>query len=237
MTLYDTPGINEIKEAKQYQRELATEAWDAVAEADMALVVLDAAKRLAGPELFMLHKANEVAQANPALRLVLILNKVDLVEPKAKLLELLSRVSPLAPFTDCFMISALTGDGVADVENYLFNNAVAREWEHDAEASTDMSEQEVAQELVREVLFQRLNEEIPYAVEQEVMAWEVLRNGSIRLDIKLVVRREQHRIIILGSENATLHAMIKQAEFKLRQQFKRPVHVYFRVHVNESKSH
>jgi GTP-binding protein Era len=237
VTLYDTPGINEIKEAKQYQRELATEAWDAVADADMALVVIDAAKRLSGPELFMLHKVNELSQANPALRLILVLNKVDLVDPKGKLLDLLQRISPLAPFTDCFMISALTGDGVADVENYLFNNAVAREWEHDSEATTDLTEQEVAMELVREVLFQRLNQEIPYAVEQEVAEWQVLRNGSLRVDFKLTVRRQAHRVVLLGTDHATLNGMIQQAEFKLRNQFKRPVHVYFRINVNESQSH
>ncbi len=48
--------------------------------------------------------------------LVLVLNKVDLVEPKTRLLTLTERLCKLAPFKDVFMVSALTGDGMNDVQ-------------------------------------------------------------------------------------------------------------------------
>ncbi len=284
--LYDTPGINEIHTAKQYQRELATEAWDAVADADVALVVIDAAKRIGGPELFLLSKVKETLRENPNLRAVLVLNKVDVVEPKTRLLDLTERLSVLVDFTDCFMISAASGDGVADLEvgqfmkfthsphltlvciviailrlvlilvrvvpitlfhhslslslsfspsflplqNYLFMNSVPREWEFDSTDRTDRTELEQASEIVREAIYQRLNKELPYQVRQETVSWVVLRNGSLRLDQRLLVLRQQHREILSG---AALKAITARAQQDLEATFKRKVHLYLRVQVRD----
>jgi len=226
ITLYDTPGINEIYTAKQYQRELSTAAWDAVGDADFVFVIVDAAKHLGGPELFLIAKCKQVVEENPNVRLVLVLNKVDLVEPKYKLLNLLSRLELLAPWTDCFMVSASTGDGMADVENYMFMNAVPRDWEHAADVPTDRTEVEQASEIIRGCVYRRLHKEIPYAVAQETIEWSVLRDGSLRLDQRLLVEKESHRKIIAGK---ALRQITKAAQMELAKAFNRKVHLYLRV--------
>jgi GTP-binding protein Era len=232
VTLFDTPGINEIHEAKRYQRDLATAAWDAVADADLALVVMDAAKHMAGPELFLLHKCKQVAEMNPNMKWALVLNKVDLVEPKDSLITYLNRTLALMPFDDCFMISAVTGDGVADIENYLFNTAVPREWEHDSETRTDVSDIEHATEIIREVIYNRMNKEIPYAVQQQNVGWELLRNGDIRIDQRVIVRRQAHKEILVGMNGKTLRSITQTAAMNLENAFARKVHLYLRVNVN-----
>jgi len=236
VVLFDTPGINEIHAAKNYQRDLATEAWDAVGDADLVLVVMDAAKRIGGPELFLLHKCKEVSESNPNIKWVLVLNKVDLVEPKEELVTYLNRTLALFPqIQDCFMISSLTGDGVADIENYLFNSAIPREWEHEEETRTDQTEVQHATEIIREALYNRLNQEIPYAVQQQNIAFEVLRNGDLRIDQRIVVRKEQHKEILTGLNGKALRSIIQTATVNLQNAFGRKVHLYMRVNVNQNQ--
>lgn len=67
----------------------------------------------------MLARLKQVLEENPELRTVLVLNKVDLVPIKQRLLLLVDRLNALVPFTDVFMISASDGDGVADLEVHL----------------------------------------------------------------------------------------------------------------------
>ncbi len=236
LTLFDTPGINEINSAKGYQRELATEAWSVVGDCDMAIVVIDAAKKLGGPELFLLHKLREVSDYNPHLRLLLVLNKVDLVEPKGKLIAYVDRITPLCPITDTFMISALDGMGVAELENYLFVNAVPREWEFERDDVTDVNEIAQATEIIRQEVYQRLHQEIPYIVEQENLGWEVLKNGAIRIDQRLYVRRESHRQIIVGLGGAALSHITARAVRQMESVFKRKVHLYLKVSINSSNN-
>jgi GTP-binding protein Era len=232
LTLYDTPGINEIHDAKQFQRDLATEAWDSVGDADIALVVLDAAKRIGGPELFLLHKCSDVKTASPHLRWILVLNKVDLVDPKDKLLDLLYRVQTLLPFDDCFMVSGLDGDGMADLEHYIYQQAVPREWEHERDEKTDQTDVQLAGELIRETLYHRLNKEIPYTVQQENVDWLMLKNGQLRIDQRLIVRRDQHKRILVGSNGAALRAITSAAQERLQVAFRRPISLNLRVSVS-----
>ena len=319
--------LNGIPIHRQYERELATEAWDAVADADYALVMLDAAKPVGGPELFLLSKVKAVQEGNPNLRLILVLNKVraremgsansllrlleswvrcscsrlthlrlfdpsssaqhtqvDLVEPKERLLVLVERVSALVKLTDVFMVSSSSGDGVGDLEvsrthahahahthslgragrgqgvdapwlaptrmnlvphllassyhltflspfstllqNYLFMNAHPREWEYDQEERTDASELEQASEIVREAIYNRMHKEIPYAVGQETVQWMLLRNGSLRLDQRLLVERETHKGLLV----AAVKQITAAAQLNLEAAFKRKVHLYLRIH-------
>jgi len=92
---------------------MATTAWSGANDADIAAVVIDAKRGLDEEADAILERLSTVARAK-----LLLMNKVDLVE-KPALLEIAKAANARASFATTFMISALTGDGVADVKTLV----------------------------------------------------------------------------------------------------------------------
>src|SRR5262249_26096100 len=107
----DTPGI--FAPRRRLDRAMVTSAWGSAQDADIVGLLIDARKGLDAEAEAILSKLADVKQPK-----LLILNKIDLVE-KQDLLGLARRANDRAAFTDTFMISALTGDGVADLRTWL----------------------------------------------------------------------------------------------------------------------
>lgn len=99
-------------------------------------------------------------------QLVLAMNKTDLVHPKEKLKPKTLEVNALAAFKQVFFTSARSGDGVDVLEEYVLDSAVPRPWLfEDPTQRTEMSDRELGEEIMREKIFRRLNQEIPYTVD------------------------------------------------------------------------
>ena len=109
--LVDTPGIFQPK--RRLDRAMFASAWDRAGDADLVAVVIDAARGLDRTIDPLLKHLSEVRRPTIA-----VLNKVDLVA-KPDLLRLITELSALREFERVFMVSALTGDGIADLKAYL----------------------------------------------------------------------------------------------------------------------
>ena len=109
--LVDTPGIFAPK--RRLERAMVAAAWAGAADADQVVVLIDAARGLD-------EEAQRIVDGlkSAGRRAVLALNKVDLVDAR-KLLPLTERLSKEGIFDAVFMISALSGDGVADLKRHL----------------------------------------------------------------------------------------------------------------------
>jgi GTPase len=109
--LVDTPGIFQPK--RRLDRAMFASAWDRAGDADIVVLVIDAVRGL-DPSLDVLLKhLPEVRRP-----VVAVLNKIDQVS-KPELLRLATEISAFRSFDRIFMLSALTGDGVADLKTYL----------------------------------------------------------------------------------------------------------------------
>src|SRR5215831_12045474 len=111
----DTPGIFPPK--RRLDRAMVASAWSGVDDADIAAVLIDAHRSLGNEEDAMLERLAAVARTK-----ILLINKVDLVE-KPALLEIARAANARVRFATTFMISALTGNGVADVKRWLAEHA------------------------------------------------------------------------------------------------------------------
>jgi GTP-binding protein Era len=95
-------------------------------------------------------------------------NKVDLVEPKTRLKAIADTIDERLgdDYESLFYISALTGDGFSQVQSFLFDAAQPRDWEFSSDTFSVMSPLEQVRERVREKIFQRVNQEVPYGLQQ-----------------------------------------------------------------------
>ncbi len=164
----DTPGIFAPK--RRLDRAMVTTAWGGAADADVLALLIDAKQGITDEDRAILEKL----AGFPAKReRLLILNKVDLVK-RDTLLALAKEANEAGRFARTFMISALTGDGVSDLLDYLAAAMPEGPFLYPEDQMTDLPLRFLAAEITREKLTLRLHDELPYRVDG--------RNGKVDRD-------------------------------------------------------
>jgi GTP-binding protein Era len=226
IVLVDTPGI--FRPKRRLDRAMVETAWTEAREADMAVLVLDAARGMDDVAEPIFLQASELK-----IPLVLALNKVDKIE-KAKLLALASEASKRLPPEQLFMVSALSGDGVEDLKNYLASRMPPGPWLFPEDQIVDAPLRQWAAEMTREKMFLRLHEEIPYSSTVETTDWKQLKDGSIRIEQTIFVERESQRKIVLGAKGQTIKQISMEARREIAEGVETPVHLFLFVKVREN---
>jgi GTPase len=221
----DTPGI--FAPRRRLDRAMVTSAWSGAHDADLVGVLIDAHKGLDEEAQAILDKLAEVRQPK-----VLILNKIDVVQ-KETLLTLAQSANDKARFEHTFMISAKTGDGVADLKAWLAAHVATGPWLYPADQMSDAPLRHLAAEITREKLFERLHQELPYHSTVETEQWKELRKGDIRIEQTIYVERESQRKIVLGKGGQTIKAIGEAARKEIAGLVEAKVHLFLFVKVRE----
>ena len=221
----DTPGI--FAPRRRLDRAMVTSAWGGAQDADVVALLVDARKGLDEEAETILERLTEVRQPK-----LLLLNKVDVVE-REKLLGLAKAANDKITFAATFMVSALTGDGVDDVKRYLAEQMPSGPWLYPPDQMSDAPLRQLAAEITREKLFQRLHQELPYQSTVETESWKDLRDGSVRIEQTIYVERESQRKIVLGKAGATIKAIGAEARKEIAEVAEKPVHLFLFVKVRE----
>ena len=226
IVLVDTPGI--FRPKRRLDRAMVETAWTEAREADVAVIVVDAARGLDDVAEPIFQQASELK-----IPLVLALNKVDKIE-KAKLLALAEEASKRLTLEQLFMVSALSGDGVGDLKDYLANRMPPGPWLFPEDQIADAPLRQWAAEVTREKMFLRLHEEIPYSSTVETTGWKQLKNGSIRIDQTIFVERESQRKIVLGAKGQAIKHISMEARREITEGIETPVHLFLFVKVRQN---
>ena len=221
----DTPGIFSPK--RRLDRAMVTSAWSGAHDADLVGVLIDARKGLDEEAEAILARLTEVRQPK-----VLLLNKIDVV-PKENLLTLTQAANAKAAFEATFMISALTGDGVADLKAWLAAHVPPGPFLYPSDQMSDAPLRQLAAEITREKLFERLHQELPYHSTVETETWKELRNGAVRIEQTIYVERESQRKIVLGKGGQTIKAIGEAARKEIAGLVEGKVHLFLFVKVRE----
>jgi GTP-binding protein Era len=221
----DTPGIFAPK--RRLDRAMVTTAWNGAHEADLVGVLIDARKGIDEEAEALLARLAEVKPAK-----ILILNKIDLV-PRDTLLLLTKIANEKAKFESTFMISALSGDGVADLKRVLGDRMPESPWLYPPDQMSDAPLRQLAAEITREKLFERLHQELPYHSTVETESWKELRGGEIRVEQTIYVERESQRKIVIGKGGQTLKSIGESSRREITDIVEHKVHLFLFVKVRE----
>ena len=227
----DTPGIFQPK--KRLERAMVAAAWSGAADAEVILLVVDAAK--AGKHADADADSDRIVADIKASgrKALLALNKVDAVSDKNKILALTARMSATEAFDEIFMISALTGDGLDRLRDHLAQLMPSGPWLFPEDEVSDMPARLLASEITREKLFLNLREELPYSCAVETERWEETDDGSARIDQVIYVSRESHRPIVLGNGGQRIKSIGASSRSELEELLGRRIHLFLHVKVNE----
>jgi GTP-binding protein Era len=221
----DTPGI--FAPRRRLDRAMVTTAWTGAHDADVVAVLIDAKAGLNDEAEAILKKLDEVRKPK-----VLILNKVDLVE-KAKLLALAQTANERGKFDATFMVSALSGSGVADVRKWLAEHVPAGPWHYPEDEVSDAPLRQLAAEITREKLYLKLHQELPYQSTVETETWTERKDGSVRIEQTIYVERESQKQIVLGKSGQSIKAIGEASRRELAGIIEKPVHLFLFVKVRE----
>ncbi len=142
------------------------------------------------------------------------------------------------------MISALKGDGTADLKHMLAERMPASPWLYPPDQMSDAPMRQLAAEITREKLFERLHQELPYHSTVETESWKELRNGEVRVEQTIyveresqrkivIVERESQRKIVIGKGGQTLKSIGESARREITDIVEHKVHLFLFVKVRE----
>jgi GTP-binding protein Era len=221
--LLDTPGI--FAPRRRLDRAMVAAAWGGASGADLIALVVDAKTGFSERIEDMLDRLK--GRREPK---ILILNKVD-VTPKESLLTLASRLGERLEFESIFMVSATTGDGMADLKTALAERMPPGPWHFPADQVSDATERVLAAEVTREQLYHQLHAELPYASAVETEQYEERKDGSVAIHQQILVARPTQRAIVLGKGGARIRALGEAARTELAELLGRKVHLFLHVKV------
>ncbi len=221
----DTPGI--FAPRRRLDRAMVGSAWGSTHDADIVALLIDARKGVQDDEDAILRGLADIRAAK-----VLVLNKIDLVE-KPKLLALTQSLNERAAFAGTFMLSARSGDGVADLKSWFAGHVPTGPWLYPEDQISDAPLRQLAAEITREKLYLRLHQELPYQSTVETEVWKELKDGSVRIEQTIYVERESQRKIVLGKGGQTIKAIGAAARTDIAAAIEQPVHLFLFVKVRE----
>jgi GTPase len=222
----DTPGI--FRPKRRLDRAMVETAWGGARDADLVAVLIDAARGLSEDAQALLGKLGEVRQPK-----ILLLNKIDTVKPE-QLLALTAEANNLATFVQTFMISALTGDGLDDLSQYLGEAVPPGPFLYPEDDVSDVPLRQLAAEITRENIFRRLHQELPYASTVETESWKEQKDGSVRIEQNIFVERNSQKKIVVGKSGQTIKAISMAARKEIAEIVEKPVHLFLFVKVREN---
>lgn len=228
----DTPGIFEPK--RRLDRAMVASAWGSAADADITMLMVDA-ERGVDPDtkriLDGLEKRKKERPKSPAP--ILCINKIDSVA-KERLLVIVQELAERDLFSDTFMISALTGDGVSDVLDVFAERMTPGPWLYPEDQMSDMPSRLLAAEITREKLFLQLHQELPYAATVETETWTQEDDGAIRIEQVIFVQRDSQKAIVLGKKGSRIKELGSASRKELEYLFECRVHLFLFVKVRDA---
>ncbi|MDG2187458.1 MAG: GTPase Era [Hyphomicrobiales bacterium] len=222
----DTPGI--FKPKKLRERPLVREAWKSLDQANVIIFVLDATKEISDVSLALL---DEVSNSN--IELIVVLNKIDLVD-KEELLSLIDKIKVNNAVHNIFLISALKYDGVLKLLDDVIKKIPYGEWIYPKEMSTNISDMAIAEEFTREKIYQYVHKEIPYSIIIDTENWIEKSKNVIQVHQNIYVTNNNHKKIILGKDGEKIKQISIESRLDIEQYLNKKVHLYLYIKLRKN---
>ncbi|MGQ3040938.1 MAG: GTPase Era [Brevundimonas sp.] len=238
IVLVDTPGI--FSPRRRLDRAMVASAWGGADDADVVVHLIDAASHIASEGKDGTAADRRSAEDTQTIisslkeagkQVILALNKIDGMR-RDTLLALSHSLFETGVYSEVYMISALSGDGVDDLGQRLAAAMPAGPWLYPEDQSADVPMRVLAAEITREKVYLRVHEELPYSAAVETTSFEDKPDGSARIEQTIYVERESQRPIVLGKGGQTLKWIGQKAREELTELMDRPVHLFLTVKVD-----
>ncbi len=154
---------------------------------------------------------------------ILIMNKIDLVENKRKLKTLQEELEDLGAFDKVFHVSCETGFGIDNLKNYLEREALRRPWKFHSDISSNQTDVDKAEQMIKQIIYNRFYKEIPYDVIGYVTSWVPMSNGQIKINFNIEVKYDVQISMVIGKDSKIIRELREELDKQLAIQLQMPV--------------
>ncbi|WP_242915177.1 GTPase Era [Brevundimonas pishanensis] len=238
IVLVDTPGV--FNPRRRLDRAMVASAWAGAEDADVVVHLVDAQAHLGAQSRDGTPADRKSAEDTETIiknlnkmgqKVILALNKIDGMR-RDTLLALSHKLFETGAYSEVFMISAESGDGVDDLKARLASAMPQGPWLYPEDQAADVPARVLAAEITREKVYLRVHEELPYSAAVETTSFEDRPDGSARIEQTIYVERESQRPIVLGKGGQTLKWIGQKSREELEVLFDRKIHLFVTVKVD-----
>ncbi|MDH5299309.1 MAG: GTPase Era [Desulfobulbaceae bacterium] len=202
--ILDTPGLHHAR--SPLNLGMVKVALDTLPEVDAILFMIDVSMTLPKPETTTLHYLKGTDK--PVL---LVINKIDTVD-KEKILPIINAYRDLFPFTALIPISARGRDGIDHLLAEILTLLPVGPRLYPEDIPTDVTERFIVGEIIREKIFLRTNQEVPYSTAVTVDSFQEDEDGErVEIHATIVVEKDSQKGIIIGRNGSMLREIGKAA--------------------------
>ncbi len=226
----DTPGMHKPK--NKLSAHMVKTISDAVSDGEIILLVADCTKKISDNEISLIKsfKAGK-------MKVLLLLNKIDLLENKSSIMEKIDEYSALYDFNEILPISVIEKDGTDKLVEILESYTVEGPHYFPDDTVTDQPERVLMSEMIREKALFNLNDEVPHgiAVTIEQLNERTDRSRADILDVTAVIycERDSHKGIVIGKGGSMLKKIGSESRAELEGFFRIKVNLQLWVRVKE----
>ena len=227
----DTPGVHALR--GQTRGQLGKSAWQSFAVANCIVLVIDGDLYLRKPD-FMERDLAPLIQplAEEERPVVVVVNKVDLFHDKSRMLPLLESVAQMFPKAEIFPASALRRNGVEQLLELIRSHLPEGEAQFPEDQLSTAPMKFMAAEIIREKLFEKLYQEVPYSVAVDVEVWDE-EDDRVLIHAAIYVAKPSHKAMVIGRAGEGIKAIGTAARKEIRDLVDKKVHLELWVKVRE----
>jgi GTP-binding protein Era len=220
----DTPGFHHARE--RMNRAMVAAASSTLTAVEVILLVVDAEKGIGRGDAGVARMIKETGVPGLA-----VLNKIDRVQPKSRLIEMMRTVVESWGLAEAVPVSAETGDGCDLLIDRVLHHLPEGEPLFPDDFLTDQPMRSLAAEWVREKILHRMREEIPHAAGVAVDRWTERSDGLVEIEATIFVERDSQKGIVIGKAGGVLKEVGTEARADLERMLKQRVFLTLRVEV------
>ena len=231
----DTPGVHALRGQTRGQlgKIMVQSAWQSFAVANCIVLVIDGDLYLRKPD-FMERDLAPLIQplAEEERPVVVVVNKVDLFHDKSRMLPLLESVAQMFPKAEIFPASALRRNGVDQLLELIRSHLPEGEAQFPEDQLSTAPMKFMAAEIIREKLFEKLYQEVPYSVAVDVEVWDE-EDDRVLIHAAIYVAKPSHKAMVIGRAGEGIKAIGTAARKEIRDLVDKKVHLELWVKVRE----
>ena len=231
----DTPGVHALRGQTRGQlgKIMVQSAWQSFAVANCIVLVIDGDLYLRKPD-FMERDLAPLIQplAEEERPVVVVVNKVDLFHDKSRMLPLLESVAQMFPKAEIFPASALRRNGVEQLLELIRSHLPEGKAQFPEDQLSTAPMKFMAAEIIREKLFEKLYQEVPYSVAVDVEVWDE-EDDRVLIHAAIYVAKPSHKAMVIGRAWEGIKAIGTAARKEIRDLVDKKVHLELWVKVRE----
>jgi len=216
MIFIDTPGMH-VKSKKTMNKILNKSAQSIIEDSDIVLFVLQRLS-LDKEDQLIIEKLKESEQ-----KTICVINKIDQIEDKDKLLPLIDKLSSQYPFIEILLVSAKTNDGMGDLVETIKSHLPENQHMYDENFQINTSEDKfMISELIREKIIRRLGDELPHDTFVKI---DDINNKTDIVEVyaTIFVNRQSQKQIVIGAGGKILKNIGEQSRIDIEEYLNKKV--------------